>query len=971
MSRRKGKRKGAGSSQELVTVEAPTPAERHTFSAGILGHDLTGSPWVVNVSELTALGIDAFYACVRIIADAMSGARIGEWTGTTQLPTSRLVRRPMATMTRREWMWRVAATLAVYNYCYIQEVGGRSPIDGLPMSLRPLVPTRVAWAGPNSVTVDGQPVDPSSLRVWRRAYWPSVTAEIGTILTFARETFAAAMASDAYRSDFWQQGGAPVVVLTTDQVIDNTVADGIADRWVEKRVTSPGKPAVLSHGAKAAPLGADLGTAGANESGDKLRASVARYMGMPPDMINVASEAGSLTYSTPEAANLQLVRYTLGAYADTIGDGFGEILPGDPMLERAVRLDLSTLTMAEQLARFSAWTIALDAPGHPGWMTAQEIRAAEGMPPDLALPSSGLPAPAIESIPVATRDVDELRRIDLGGTFAVRDAEAGDGRTIEGIAVPYGETIRGGTREYGLAIESFAPGAFRDAIADVERGQRIPIIDRHEGDVVGYADRLWDSPEGLRYAGRLLDVAAARDFGARVLERVMRVSIEFLPGEIRRAAHAVTHTRVRALGAIAGSYAPAYAGATASIRDIGGSPVMHCEHCGAEILNNTPCQCAGAVAARDAVARRDALAAARVGVVDITPESVAALASSAAEEYMRAWSERNMGGLQTPEDPFADLRGYRTLGHLVQAAIAVDAPVELRAWGARALAARALADQLTTDSNAGVLTPGVLTEVHGIVSRGRPAITAFGGPRPLLGTGMSVDWPYFDGTLSSLIGAQATEKTEITTAKVQIKKGTEPIQTFAGGSDISYQLLRRSTPSYLEVYTRILLTAYGVVTDAAFVTELESGSVTGDFAEALSTLDSTELKNLLIDAAIAVQTATGVPAEFVLASTTAFTAAAKLLTPVTSQPAQAGIGVVDLANLRVNIGNLPIIHVPSITAGKFIASNREAAAWFEDGPFQATDEDVAKLGRNVAIWGMGAPARFIPAGIIEIYDVTP
>jgi len=32
---------------------------------------------------------------------------------------------------------------------------------------------------------------------------------------------------------------------------------------------------------------------------------------------------------------------------------------------------------------------------------------------------------------------------------------------------------------------------------------------------------------------------------------------------------------------------------------------------------------------------------------------------------------------------------------------------------------------------------------------------------------------------------------------------------------------------------------------------------------------------------------------------------------------------------------------------------------------------VAKLGRNVAIWSMGAGARFIPAGIIELYDVTP
>ena len=54
-----------------------------------------------------------------------------------------------------------------------------------------------------------------------------------------------------------------------------------------------------------------------------------------------------------------------------------------------------------------------------------------------------------------------------------------------------------------------------------------------------------------------------------------------------------------------------------------------------------------------------------------------------------------------------------------------------------------------------------------------------------------------------------------------------------------------------------------------------------------------------------------------------------------------------------------------------IASNELAAAWHEDGPFLATAEDVEKLGRNVAYWSLGAGARYVPAGIVEIYDVTP
>jgi phage portal protein BeeE len=973
----KGKRRDRQSKAALSVVEGPAMAERHTFSNGLLGHDLTASAWLVNVSEQTSLGVDAVYNCVQIIADAMAGADVGEWRGSERLtPESRLVRRPYAGITRREWLWRMGATLALYNVAYTQDIGTAN--DGSPLSIRLLVPGSLSRVG-HDVLVNGVPVNPETIRTWRRAYWPTLTAEIGSVLALARESFAAAMAADAYRSDFWQQGGAPVVVLTTDQKMTNDEAVAMSDRWVDRRTTSPGKPAVLSQGATAKGLGADLGTAGANESGDKLRASIARFFGMPADMINAPSEAGSLTYSTTEQHGLRLVRFTLGGFADTIADSWSEILPGDGLQGRRVRLGLHHLTMAEQLSRFQSWQIALDAPGHPGWMTAAEIREAEGLPPDLALPSAGTPAPALESIPAAApalRD-SEMQTTDLAGTMELRDAaQPGDGRSVSGVAVPYGQSVSGSTREFGRAEERFAPGSFRDAIEIVNGGRRLPIVDEHQGTVVGYADHLEDHPDGLHYFGRLLEVPEAAPFAARVAARVLGVSIEFIPGEIRRFANGVIHTRVSRLGAIAGSYAPGYVGSTISVRSAGGISQMYCQHCGAELVANTPCSCFGATAERAAApsitqiapATRDAsMPPVHAGPLNLSPEAVARLATDATEEYMRTWAERNAGGMTGPRvDPFADLRGYRTLGHLMQAAGAEGAPNELRTY-----AARALADQLTTDSNEGVLTPGVLPEIHGIVSRGRPAITAFGGPRALTGQGMSVDWAYFDGTLSSLVGAQGTQKTAITTAKVQIKKGTEAIQTFAGGSDIALQLIRRSSPSYLDTYARVLLTAWGVVTDAAFVAELETGSVTGDFTEALSTVDATELKNLLIDASIAVETATGQPAEFVLASTTAFTAAAKLLTPVTSQPAQAAAGVVDLRALRVNIGNLPIIHVPSVTAGKFIASNASAAGWFEEGPFQIQDVDVNLLGLDVAYWSLGVPARFIPAGIVEIYDVTP
>jgi hypothetical protein len=53
-----------------------------------------------------------------------------------------------------------------------------------------------------------------------------------------------------------------------------------------------------------------------------------------------------------------------------------------------------------------------------------------------------------------------------------------------------------------------------------------------------------------------------------------------------------------------------------------------------------------------------------------------------------------------------------------------------------------------------------------------------------------------------------------------------------------------------------------------------------------------------------------------------------------------------------------------VDAGTAIVANGLTAAWHEDGPFQASEEDVAKLGRNVAYWGMAAPAVYLPAGVV-------
>jgi phage head maturation protease len=519
---------------------------------------------------------------------------------------------------------------------------------------------------------------------------------------------------------------------------------------------------------------------------------------------------------------------------------------------------------------------------------------------------------------------ETMVRADLAGSMELRDAETeGDGRSISGTAVPYNEPVRGATREFGNAIETFAHGAFRDVVAEVASGRRIPIIDAHDGTPVGYASELEDTPAGLIYRGRLLATAAARDFAEQVAARVMGVSIEFLPGEVRRATNAVTHTRVRMLGAIAGSYRPGYAGATANVRDMEANRMPDPNPTPEPTTEPTP-----------------------EPTPTITTEQVSGIARQIARieltEARRAWSEEAAGG-QT--DAWQSLRSYRSIGDLMLAIVNDPENTDLRGSYSRALL-----DQITTD-NPGVTTPGIVGDVKGIVNLTRASISAI-GTEPLSSSGMDVLWPFFDGTLSALVGVQTLEKTPVTSVLVSLKKGTEPLVTYAGGSDISYQLIRRSSPSYLDAYGRIMLAAWALVTDNAFADKLSTaGTGTVAIGSPLATATETELRAAMLNASLDVQAATGQPASVILASTSFFSKVGSTL-------------------IRLNVLELQdtprIVHEPNLAADTAIATNALAATWHEDGPFQATAEDVEKLGRNVAFWSMGAGAVYIPAGVVVI-----
>jgi phage head maturation protease len=508
----------------------------------------------------------------------------------------------------------------------------------------------------------------------------------------------------------------------------------------------------------------------------------------------------------------------------------------------------------------------------------------------------------------------ELTRASADAVL-VREDAAGEGRTIRLRLVPWGATAANATLEDGrTGPETIVRGAF-----DGIDATRVTIeAGSHGGPLVGRGTSL----EQLDDAAYLDAIVARTPAGDDLLELARAgvyrdASIAFAPvaGGSRRRRDGVTERTKLDLRRVAVLERGAYPGAelvhvrSLEDRTVTEQPVPSLEDIGALVR--------GIVA--------DAIPAPVVNVP--APDA------GAAPVLLRA-------------ETFADL--YQRV---------LDGDVELL---------RALADEVTADVPS-IVRPGWLSEVIGILPATRPVVTAFGRDS-LPDSGMSVNWPTFAGATddpSLRVGVQAAQKTDIVSAKITLGQGSSNIVTYAGGLDVSWQTIRRSNPAALAVILRILTSAWAQVTDKAFAAAIEAGATgTGAFPV---TPDADAVHQTLIAASAAVDDATGSPATFVLAGKDAWLGIAGVpgLFPKTSNMYNSS-GSVDAAGLQLNVSGLPILRAKGLSPTGVVVSNGEAASWLEDGMFTATQDVVAKLGTDVAVWSLGAPAIYIPSGIVEL-----
>lgn len=353
---------------------APSPA--------FIGFPSTGGVLPYGVSASTALGLSSVQACLNILSNGVAQLEWRELRNGVELESSRLVRRPLASATRREWTSYVVSVLALYDTAYLLKVGGEDS-EGVPVGLLPLDPSMVMpkssgvgispFMPPSSYLVAGSEVPADRLVVIRRSPTPGVDETTGGVIRLARTTFAAALSAEGYASRYWQSGGSPTTVLEADAQIPDAIAQQISDRWRERRMRGPDYAPVLSGGVRAREMGADPTAESAVEARREMVADIGRYFGIPTAILN-APAGDSETYATTEQQGLHLVTYTLSNYIHAIQDAITDLLPGG----RTVELEIAPLVKGTMLSQAQAFQLAT---GGKAWVLPDEARAAWGLPP--------------------------------------------------------------------------------------------------------------------------------------------------------------------------------------------------------------------------------------------------------------------------------------------------------------------------------------------------------------------------------------------------------------------------------------------------------------------------------------------------------------------------------------------------------------------------------------------------------------
>lgn len=261
---------------------------------------------------------------------------------------------------------------------------------------------------------------------------------------------------------------------------------------------------------------------------------------------------------------------------------------------------------------------------------------------------------------------------------------------------------------------------------------------------------------------------------------------------------------------------------------------------------------------------------------------------------------------------------------------------------------RTVQDFVTSD-NIGVVPPAYLSELIGVIDNSRPFLAS---TRRLNtpAAGMSMVVPKI--TQRPTTAVQAHEKDELSSTKTTITTETFGVETIGGVGDISLQLLKRSDPSFLELYLQLLGEAYAIDCEDRALRSLFDAIGGGVGGAAAMDPDDLELGDAYKTSFDAIRR----PPDTLWLSTEAVGAFIDAKASTTNTPLYSNITASATAGGGISgtVQGLRAVHVPGLDAhGAFaVVGPSSGFAWAEDGTYTLQVDVPSKAGRDVALVGM-------------------
>lgn len=196
----------------------------------------------------------------------------------------------------------------------------------------------------------------------------------------AKQGIGLAMAAEEYSARFFSNGARPDHVITMEGTPTQDQVDRIRNNWLKKHqgTANAHLPGMLVGGAKVHQITMSSEDAQLMEARQFQVTDIARAFGLPSWMIN-ANEKSTSWGSGLEQMGLGFIIYTLQPHLTRWSQEINRKLLRDRNL--FAEFNVSALLRGDAKARSEYYKSALGGTQNPGFMTQNEVRAKENLPP--------------------------------------------------------------------------------------------------------------------------------------------------------------------------------------------------------------------------------------------------------------------------------------------------------------------------------------------------------------------------------------------------------------------------------------------------------------------------------------------------------------------------------------------------------------------------------------------------------------